>query len=218
VRIPHNYLLNLWLFLFCQTIGVLCFARPKRNGMGDSGLMFPDVFPVLHTERLVLREIETADAVAIRKMRSNHAVNRFIARPAMDDVAAAVALAGKSRQAFYLQTGIAWAGLLKAEGDIIGTCGFNRFDIPNRRAEIGGEMDTGYWGRHLALEAVAAIVGFGFERLGLHSIEARVDPDNRGAIALLRQVGFEKEGHLKACIFFNDAFRDMAIYTCFAHG
>jgi hypothetical protein len=58
--------------------------------------------PVLYTERLVLLERETADAAAIRKMRSNQAVNRFIGQPAMEEVAAAVALAENSRETYLV--------------------------------------------------------------------------------------------------------------------
>ena len=170
-------------------------------------------FPVLKTERLTLREIQLTDAEAIFGMRASGRVNRFIARQNMQDPEDALKLVEKTRKAFNMQMAIGWAGLYRAEQSIIGTCGFNAIDHDNMRAEIGGEMAVDYWGKHLALEAVAAIVQFGFEQLGLHSIEAKVDPGNRGAIALMEALGFQKEAHYKDRICFGNGFRDMAVYT-----
>lgn len=81
------------------------------------------------------------------------------------------------------------------------------------RAEIGGELSVNYWGKNIALEAVSAIVQFGFDTLGLHTIEAKVSPDNRGAIYLLEQIGFVKEAHFKDRIYFGETFHDLAIYS-----
>lgn len=173
-----------------------------------------DVFPALETERLILRELQDTDANAIQSMRSSQAVNRFIARNDSISPEEAQNLVERSRQAFRDKTGIAWAGVRKGSEQLIGACGFNRIDFANLRAEIGGEMATDYWGRKLAIEAVAAIVDFGFGRFGLHAIEARLDPGNRSAIALLEALGFVKEAHFRDYVYFRDHFRDLVVYTC----
>lgn len=175
-------------------------------------------FPVIETERLILRELHEADAAPIQAMRSSQLVNRFIARSDAISSEEAQNLVEKSRLAFQNRTGIAWAGLRKGSNQFIGACGFNRIDFPNLRAEIGGEMSSDFWGRKLAIEAVAAIVAFGFQELGLHSVEARLDPANRSAIALLESLGFVKEAHFREYVYFKDAFRDLVVYTCHRPG
>jgi ribosomal-protein-alanine N-acetyltransferase len=85
----------------------------------------------------------------------------------------------------------------------------------NRRAEIGGEMWVDYWGKNLAIEAVSTIVNFGFEQLNLHAIEAKVSPLNRGAIAILINLGFQQEAYFKDRFFHNGKHNDLAVYTCF---
>lgn len=174
-----------------------------------------DQQPIISTSRLTLRGITPQDSEQIFAMRASGRVNQFIARPNMQEPERAAALVDRVNEAYRNKQAIAWAGLLRGSGTIIGTCGFNTVDWPNLRAEIGGELDVQYWGKNIAFEAVEAIVRFGFETFGLHSIEARVDPGNRGAIYLLEQIGFRKEGHLKDRVYYNDAFRDMAIYTAF---
>lgn len=170
-------------------------------------------FPVLTTSRLTLREIQLQDAEQIFAMRSNGRVNQFIARPDMQEQEHAIVLVERTRNAYDTKQAIGWAGLLRGSDTIIGTCGFNSIDIPNLRAEIGGELDVHYWGKHIAFEAVETIVAFGFTTLGLHSIEAKVSPDNKGAIFVLEQLGFRKEAHYKDRIRFNGHFLDMAVYT-----
>jgi ribosomal-protein-alanine N-acetyltransferase len=172
-------------------------------------------FPVLKTERLTLREIRLSDAEQIFHMRSSGRVNQFIARNPMKETETAVNLVQRTTDAYHTKQAIGWAGILRNSNEIIGTCGFNSIDYSNLRAEIGGELSAAYWGKHIAFEAVQAIVEFGFQEFGLHSIEAKVSPNNRGAIYLLESLGFEKEAHFKERIYFNGDFLDMAVYTAF---
>ncbi len=172
-----------------------------------------DTFPIIKTSRLILREIRLEDAKRIFDMRSNGRVNTFIARPNMQKQEDALGLAERTINAFNNKQAIGWAGILRDNNEIIGTCGFNMIDTYNLRAEIGGEMATEYWGKNIAIEAVMAIIRFGLEEMNLHSIEAKVSPNNRGAIYLMEQIGFVKEAHFKDRILFNNTFSDMAVYT-----
>ncbi len=170
-------------------------------------------FPTLTTKRLTLREITIADAEAIFKMRSNSNVNRFIARPPIEGINSAKDLAEKTQSAFYNKKAIGFAGVLRDKNEIIGTCGFNRIDFYNLRAEIGGEMDPKFWGKGIAQEAVEAIINFGFDALKLFAIEAWVNPSNRGAVYLLSELGFVKEAHFNNYIYFDGEFIDMAVFV-----
>lgn len=171
-----------------------------------------DRFPELETKRLHLRDIRLEDAEAIFGMRSNSRVNRFIPRPGMEQNEQAIDLVERTRAAFANKQAIGWAARIKGGGDIIGTCGFNQIEHGNLRAEIGGEMSVEYWGQRYALEAVQEIVRFGMEDLGLHTIEAKVSPENRGAIFILESLGFTKEAHYRDRAYFNGKWLDMAVY------
>ncbi|MDX5506428.1 MAG: GNAT family N-acetyltransferase [Bacteroidota bacterium] len=177
--------------------------------------VFEGAFPLLESPRLILREFNEEDARTILAMRIDGRIGRFIARPEMEKIEDALGLVRRTRDAFHQKMGIGWAGIHRKSGKLIGSCGFNQLDILNLRAEIGGEMEVESWGTGLAQEAVRAILEFGFSSLGLNSIEAKVDPGNRSAIALLHYFGFEKEAHFKDRILFDGQFRDMAVYTAF---
>jgi ribosomal-protein-alanine N-acetyltransferase len=75
-------------------------------------------------------------------------------------------------------------------------------------------MWVDYWGKNLAIEAVTAIVKFGFQNLNLHAIEAKVSPLNKGAIAILINLGFQQEAYFKDRFFHNDKYHDLAVFTC----
>lgn len=180
--------------------------------MDDFNAVF-STFPILRTDRLTLREIRLSDAYPIFKMRASGRVNQFIARQNMPELADAEKLVERTIQAFENKMAIGWAGILRDSNEIIGTCGFNQIDFQNKRAEIGGEMAVEFWGKNIAQEAVEAIIQFGFEKLDLHTIEAKVSPENRSAIFILEKLGFRKEAHFVDRIFFDGNYFDMAIYT-----
>ncbi len=172
-------------------------------------------FPILKSDRLTMRDIRPIDALAIYKMRSNGRVNEFIPRPTMPSLEESKMLVEKTIDAYRNKQAIGWAGILRENKEIIGTCGFNSIEPQNRRAEIGGEMATEYWGKNIAIEAVQLIIKFGFETMNLHTIEAKVAPENRGAVFLLEKLGFKKEAHYKDRVFHKNVFSDMAVYTLF---
>jgi len=170
-------------------------------------------FPVLRSPRLVLRKLELSDAHALFAMRANALVHTFIARPLQQSEAESKALIEKTLNAYAHRQAIAWAAVLRGEGEVIGTCGFNRIELQHRRAEIGGEMSPDFWGKRLAQEAVRTIIEFGLGPMGLHSIEAKVDPGNRSAIAVLEAMGFLKEAHFREYYFYEGKFKDLAVFS-----
>lgn len=175
-----------------------------------------DAFPVLETPRLQLRNIELDDAYKIFEQRSSERIGQFIARPLMQTHESAVELVEKTQLGFQNKQVIGWAGELKSNGNFIGTCGYNTIDFQNLRAEIGGEMTIDAWGKGFAKEAVQTILQFGFNTMNLWSVEAKVHAQNRSAIFVLEQMGFEKEAHFKNRFYFQDAWHDLAVYTLFS--
>ncbi len=52
--------------------------------------------------------------------------------------------------------------------------------------------------RGLMTEAVRLTADYAFGELGLHRLEANIQPENAASIALIRRAGFRKEGFLPA--------------------
>ena len=64
--------------------------------------------------------------------------------------------------------------------------------------------------------ALAAILTIGFERMGLHSVEANVDPANRASLRLLGRLGFLQEGYFRENFFFDGRFYHTVTFSLLA--
>jgi ribosomal-protein-alanine N-acetyltransferase len=62
-------------------------------------------------------------------------------------------------------------------------------------AYLGYYGMAGWQGRGLMREAVALVVTHAFEILGLHRLEANIQPGNEPSRALVKRLGFRQEGY-----------------------
>lgn len=172
-------------------------------------------FTVLETERLVLREITLDDAPAMFTIMSDPRVTRYFGSPPMTAPDEGVQRVQGITRAFAEQEGVRWAITWRADGSFLGSCGFWRLIRPHFRAEIGYELAPAWWGRGVMTEALAAVMGFGFERLGLHSVEAQIAPENTGSRRVLEKLGFVQEGYFRENYYeaHEGRFTDTAVFS-----
>ena len=151
------------------------------------------IFPTLSTERLLLREVDPADARDLLTFRGDPDVQRFNSRP-MTDISEALTLIDTVRKWYLALKGIHWGVTLHGDQRVIGLCslhGLNRF---HQRGSIGYDLAREFWGQGIASEAVSAVVRFAFEQLALNRLEAVTIADNFRSVVLLERLGFQLEG------------------------
>lgn len=174
-----------------------------------------DPFPDLDTPRLCLRALTRADADDMFRVHADPEVLRFIGRPKPASIDAIMERIDGMIESTRAEAGITWKLCDRATGAYVGGAGLKYWDKTHRRAEVGYILARERWGRGLATEALAPILRFGFERMRLHSVEARVHPDNRASRRVLEKVGFVQEGYLRES-YFNSAtgvFEDTVVYS-----
>lgn len=171
-------------------------------------------FPELKTGRLLLRKLQRTDADEMFFLRTNEDVLRYIGREPTKTIAEAEEFINKINKAVDENESILWGiAFLNEPSTIIGTICIWNFQTEHYRGEIGYILHPDHWRKGLMKEAINAVVDYGFSILGLHSIEAQLNPENKGSSAVLESTGFTKEGHLKENFYFNGEFRDTAIYS-----
>lgn len=173
-------------------------------------------FPVLHTERLVLRELRDDDVPAVFAVFSDPEVVRYAGKAPHKDLAESRALLARNRDLFPAREGLRWAITLRGDDRLVGSCGHWRLMKEHRRSEIGYDLRRDRWGQGIMSEALDAMLAFGFQRLGLNSVEAHVDPDNRRSRRALERLGFQLDGVLRENFYDGEVFTDSAIYTLLA--
>lgn len=171
-------------------------------------------FPILHTPRLLLREITLADTNAMLMLRSNKLTLEFLDKKPLESASEATLLINKILKDLAADEGITWAISLKEKpGDLIGTIGLWRLVKEHYRAEIGYMLLPDFFKKGYMKEAIYTILDFGFNKMNLHSIEAHINPANQGSKALLLSQGFVEEGYFRENFYFAGHFKDTAVYS-----
>lgn len=174
-------------------------------------------FPYLNTKRLQLRPILASDAPALFGIQSDSLMYKYLShKKPHENLEEAQKVIEAIEEAYQKQQMLCWAATIRDQPTIIGTCGYNYIEPDNLFAEFGGGLDPKYWGAGIALEAIKAILNYGFEGMNLQSIRSRFDSRNRSVRYLMQQLGFVKEGHFKQrFVTAEGGFGDMEVWTLF---
>jgi RimJ/RimL family protein N-acetyltransferase len=156
-----------------------------------------DRLPTLEAARVRLRWIEERDLDALFRVFSDPRVMRYWTTPPWTDRAQAREYLASIRRGFAEQDLFQWGVARRDDDGVVGTCTLFRIEPPHRRAEVGFALGADHWRRGLMSEALGALFDFAFGTLGLHRLEADVDPRNAASIGILTRLGFRQEGLLR---------------------
>ena len=170
-------------------------------------------FPKLETQRLILRQVEMTDVNEIFFLRSDQRVMMYLDRDPVVSTWEASFFIQKIKDLEKNNEAITWAICQRGEEKLIGTICFWNIMKAHYRAEIGYALHPDYQGLGIMNEAMGKILDFGFSVIGLHSVEANVNPNNIASIKLLERNKFTKEAHFRENYFYNGRFLDSVIYS-----
>jgi ribosomal-protein-alanine N-acetyltransferase len=147
-------------------------------------------FPILHTPRLLLRELRPADLDPFYRLRSDPAVTLpYYAEPKTREQAETKLAALMRDNA--INESLTWCIAQTGAPDaLIGTiCLWN---FRGSTAEIGYDLLPAYHRQGIMREAAARVIEYGFGELSLSLIDAEVNPRNEPSCRLLEKLGFQK--------------------------
>lgn len=109
-----------------------------------------------------------------------------------------------------------WGIVLRESDQLVGSIGLMRdYKRDNDRSRsIGYAIDEDCWGKGYMPEAVRAVLGYGFERMGLDLISAYTYPWNKRSKRVLEKCGFRYEATLvRAEKLFDGSIQDNDCYV-----
>lgn len=170
-------------------------------------------FPIITTERLVLREITENDANEIFFLRSDANILTYLDKEPEKSVDETIAFIDRVKKGQLNNDSVLWGITYKENDSVIGTICYWRMQKEHYRAEIGYVLHPEQQGKGIMDEAMKGVIQYGFEIMKLHSIEANVNPDNKASMKVLEKNGFVKEAYFRENYYYNGKFIDSAIYS-----
>ena len=152
--------------------------------------------PTLETKRLKLRPLSREDAKQFYEIYADCDVTQYLDWNGADSAEVAETVIGFFQEQYRKRESMRWGIELQENRALIGTLtlgGFRR----NAIADIGYDLAKRFWGKGYATEAVQAALDFCWQDLGLHRVQAYVQPGNLPSVKLLLKLGFEQEGLLR---------------------
>jgi len=171
----------------------------------------------IETERLILREFRRDDRESVHEYAVDPEVYRYMpwGPNTEDETSAFVERAVASRHQdprLHFELAVT----LRETGLLIGGAGIRAADKCFRTADMGYCLRRDAWGRGLATEAAAGLIGFGFSQLGVHRIWATCDTGNVRSARVLEKAGMTLEGTMRDDTWLRGHWRSSHLYSVLA--
>jgi RimJ/RimL family protein N-acetyltransferase len=168
--------------------------------------------PVLAGEQVTLRELRLSDAPALLAMLATEEVARFISPPptAVEGFERFIAWTHKRRAAGdYVCFAVVPAGADTA----IGIFQIRQLEPSFQTAEWGFAIGSSFWGTGVFMDAARLTLGFAFDTVGVHRLEARAAIKNGRGNGALAKIGAVREGVLRKSFLRNGEYFDQALWS-----
>lgn len=169
-------------------------------------------FPILHTDRLLLREIIDTDIDKVFEGLSNPDVIQYFAISYATKEATLVQMKWYADMIAH-DTGRCWAICSADNSEFYGVITLNFWNKNFRSAEMGYWIFPQYWKKGIVTEAATKAIEYGFKEMNLHRIKAESEDDNQGSIATLKKLGFKYEGTQRECEIKDGRFINLEMYA-----
>lgn len=159
-----------------------------------SGVFDFSQFPTLHSERLILRQMDANDAEAIVDLFSHPDVLRYLNQEPTDSLDKARGLIDWFNSMYRDHEAVTWAVTLQDDDRLIGTAGTYAWDRDDRHVDIGYHILPLHWNQGYATEANRMVIRWCFNNLDVHRIQADCTEGNLASERVMLKSGFKHEG------------------------
>ncbi|RFA17275.1 hypothetical protein B7R21_00615 [Subtercola boreus] len=183
-------------------------------------------FAPIETERLTLRLLRASDAEDINAYQRLPEVVKFMfwevrtLDETREHLARRLQTTALEADGDVLVVGVELSGtgegLIPSRPRLIGEITVFLHSLSNAQAEIGWAFHPDFQGRGYASEAAGRMLDWAFTTLGVHRVEAHLDPRNTASAAVCRRLGMTPDALLRENLWFKGAWGDTAVYGILA--
>ena len=180
--------------------------------------------PVLAGADVVLREVQVSDAASLVSLLTTPEITRFISRPpsTVDGFERFIVSSQQMRES---GEGACFAVTLRGYDTAIGLFQVRNVSTASAARQIGGSMDTAewgfaigspFWGSGVFEQCAPLVIGFAFDYMKVHRLEARAAVQNGRGGRALRKMGAVAEGVMRKALMCGDEYLDQVLYAILA--
>jgi ribosomal-protein-alanine N-acetyltransferase len=170
--------------------------------------------PTLTTGRLTLRPFELDDSWDIERLAGRREIaDTTLNIPHPYPVGSARAWVESQGPAWDAGSGATFAIVETKTTQLVGAISLMLIRREHRRAELGYWIAPDRWNNGYATEAARRLIGYGFDVLGLHRIEARHFQRNSASGKVLLKLGMKQEGVERDWAIKWDRFETSVVYS-----
>lgn len=168
--------------------------------------------PMLTGQQVVLRELRTSDAPSLFALLTTEEVARFISPPptTVEGFEGFIGWTARQRAA---GTYACFAVTLQGFDTAIGIFQVREIEPGFGTAEWGFAIGSPFWGTGVFEEGAKLVLGFVFETLGVHRLEARAAVRNGRGNGALQKLGAVRECVLRKSFLKNGEYLDQVLYA-----
>ena len=169
----------------------------------------------LETPRLILRPFRVDDAQAMfDNWAGDPEVTKYLTWPAHTGVNVSEFVLNEWVPLYDRDDHYQWAITLRELGDTpIGSIAAVRKDDLVEMVHIGYCIGRKWWRQGVVAEALAELIRFFFEDVGLNRVEARHDPRNPNSGRVMQKCGMKCEGTMRDSDRNNQGVYDATVYA-----
>ena len=171
----------------------------------------------LTTPRLTLRPFQMEDAPAMfANWAGDPEVTKYLIWPTHPDIEASRAVLAGWLPQYQKPDYYEWAIELKELGQPIGSMGVVKINEDVQSVHIGYCIGRRWWNRGITSEALAEVIRFLFEEVGVNRVDSRHDPNNPNSGRVMARCGMTKEGTMRQADRNNQGICDYTMYGLLA--
>jgi ribosomal-protein-alanine N-acetyltransferase len=173
----------------------------------------------LESERLLLRRFTAEDAGAMfENWASDPEVTKYLTWPAHTSVEVSKTVLADWIPNYERSDYYHWIIALKENGDMpVGSIGAVLQDDATEMVHIGYCIGRKWWNNGITSEALALLVAYFFNEVGVNRIESRHDPRNPHSGNVMKKCGLLYEGTHREADHNNQGICDAAVYAILAN-